>query len=98
MSSVVYFKVIGPMDRLPDHVLKNILQQQVQVGRLSFFFLQIAAKQIATLHHHFVQKDECLYSKVCFIIVLSSPIERASQNSTYVTPQLTQIITPDSIP
>ncbi len=28
-------------------------------------------------------------SKVCFIIV-SSPIERASRNSTYETPQLTQ--------
>ncbi len=35
--------------------------------------------------------------KVCFIIV-SSPIERASRNSTYETPQLTQIITPDSSP
>ena len=34
-------------------------------------------------------------SKVCFIIV-SSPIEMASRNSTYETPQLTQIITPDS--
>ncbi len=36
-------------------------------------------------------------SKVSFIMV-SSPIERASRNSTYETPQLTQSITSDSIP
>ncbi len=38
-----------------------------------------------------------LFSKVCFIIV-SSPIERASRNSIFETPQRTQIITPDSSP
>ncbi len=33
---------------------------------------------------------------LCFIIV-SFPIDRARRNLTYETPQLSQIITPDSI-